>query len=120
MGGSNAYITKQDIAMIEEVADVSKWSPRMRAPMEAVYGEEDFPRLWGAWCQAYRDYYSRGGDICSTRVKEILCPTLIIHGAKDAMVAPEHVEFLHQNIPGSSKYVFQEGKHNLHMKYKDQ
>ena len=31
---------------------------RMRAPMEAIYGE-DFPVLWAAWCQAYRDYYSR-------------------------------------------------------------
>ena len=25
---------------------MSKWSPRMREPMEAVYGVEGFPKLW--------------------------------------------------------------------------
>lgn len=117
--GSNAYIAEPDIAMIEQVADVSQWSARMRAPMEAIYGDE-FPVLWAAWCQAYRDIYSRGGDICSERVHDISCPTLVIHGAKDAMVAPEHVDFLHETIPFASKYIFEDGKHNLHMKYKDQ
>ena len=29
-----------------QVEDVSKWSPRMREPMEAVYGVEGFPKLW--------------------------------------------------------------------------
>ena len=62
----------------------------------------------------------RGGDICSERVHDISCPTLVIHGAKDAMVAPEHVDFLHETIPFASKYIFEDGKHNLHMKYKDQ
>ena len=70
------------------------------------------------------------------------CPALVIHGQKDAMVAEEHVHFLHQvniilkttssfrrkltafyhfqAIPFASKYIFEEGKHNLHLKYKDQ
>lgn len=118
--GTYAYIVKSDMDMIEAVEDVSKWSPRMRAPMEEVYGVEGFPVLWSAWCKAYRDYFERGGDICSEDVHKIGCPTLIIHGAKDAMVAPEHVDFLHEFIPFSSKYIFEDGKHNLHFKYKDQ
>jgi len=36
------------------------------------------------------------------------------------MVAPEHVDFLHEFIPFSSKYIFEDGKHNLHFKYKDE
>jgi len=118
--GTNAYIAKSDMDMIEAVEDVSKWSPRMRAPMEEVYGVEGFPVLWSAWVKAYRDYFERGGDICSEDVHKIGCPTLVIHGAKDAMVAPEHVDFLHEFIPFSSKYIFEDGKHNLHFKYKDE
>ena len=32
--------------IVLQVEDVSKWSPRMREPMEAVYGVEGFPKLW--------------------------------------------------------------------------
>jgi len=118
--GSNAYITKADIAMVEAVADVSQWSPRMRQPMEEVYGVEGFPRLWSEWVAAYLDFWARGGDICSEEVHKVSCPTLVIHGAKDAMVAEEHVHFLHETIPFAQKFIFEEGKHNLHMKYRDE
>lgn len=118
--GSNAYIAKSDMDMIEAVEDVSKWSPRMRAPMEEVYGVEGFPVLWSAWCNAYKSYFERGGEICSEDVHKISCPTLVIHGAKDAMVAPEHIDFLHEFIPFATKYIFEDGKHNLHFKYKEQ
>jgi len=118
--GSNAYIAKADIAMIEAVADVSQWSPRMRRPMEEVYGVEGFPRLWAGWVAAYMHYWQRGGDICSEEVHKVSCPTLVIHGAKDAMVAEEHVHFLHETIPFAQKFIFEDGKHNLHMKYSDQ
>ena len=36
----------QNIVIVLQVEDVSKWSPRMREPLEAVYGVEGFPKLW--------------------------------------------------------------------------
>ena len=51
--GSNAYISQWDIDNINQVADVSQWSDRMRKPMEEMYGDS-FPSLWSGWCQAYR------------------------------------------------------------------
>ena len=33
---------------------------RMKAPMLEMYGAE-FPKLWGDWCQAYRDFYNEKG-----------------------------------------------------------
>ena len=51
--GSNAYISQWDIDNINQVSDVSKWSDRMRKPMEEMYGDS-FPSLWSGWCQAYR------------------------------------------------------------------
>merc|ERR1712130_912832 len=100
--GSNAYLVQEDIDMIKQVEDVSNWSARMKEPMEAVYGVEE------------------GGNICSHEVHKISCPTLVIHGQKDAMVAEEHVHFLHEAIPFADKFIFEDGKHNLHLKYKDQ
>jgi len=115
--GSNAYINDQDIAMIDKVADVSAWSERMKAPMLEMYGAE-FPKLWGDWCQAYRDFYNeKGGDICCSLLPDITAPTLVIHGNKDVMVAQEHVAHLTNNIKGAQSYIFREGKHNLHFKY---
>ena len=35
------------------------------------------------------------------QVHKISCPTLVIHGQKDAMVAEEHVHFLHEVSPSS-------------------
>jgi len=117
--GANSYIAKSDIEMIEQVADISKWSDRMRKPMEDIYGDS-FPDMWSSWVNAYKSYYAAGGDICSDLLKNISAPSLVIHGAKDAMVAEEHIDFLHTNIKGSTKFVFQDGKHNLHFKYKEE
>lgn len=114
--GANSYIAKSDIEMIEQVADISKWSDRMRKPMEDTYGDS-FPDMWLSWVNAYKSYYANGGDICSDLLKNISAPSLVIHGAKDAMVAGEHIDFLHENIKGSNKFVFKDGKHNLHFKY---
>ena len=41
----------------------------------------------------------------------------MIHGMKDVMVAEEHVHHLAENIKNSEKVIWQEGKHNLHLKY---
>jgi len=117
--GANAYIAKSDIDMIEKVSDVSQWSDRMRKPMEDIYGSS-FPSLWSSWCEAYKDYYDKGGDICKDDLAKITAPSLVIHGMKDAMVAEEHIHFLHQNINNSKQVIWEEGKHNLHLKYRNE
>ena len=87
--------------------------------MEDIYGSS-FPTLWTAWCGAYKEYYANGGDICKDDLAKITAPALVIHGMKDAMVAEEHIHFLHENIPSSKQVIWPEGKHNLHLKYKEE
>jgi hypothetical protein len=35
----NAYASKTDFELLEKVWDVSKWSQKMRGPMEQIYGK---------------------------------------------------------------------------------
>ena len=118
---ANAYFEDEDLDMILKVRDVSQWSSRMRAPMEEVYGKDYFPILWEQWCVSILNLASKTADrnICKELLEKIHCPCLIMHGAKDAMVASEHPDMLHRSIKGSRLVVFPDGKHNLHFKYKE-
>lgn len=116
--GSNAYVTKEDIDLFEKTRDVSNWSQRMRETMENIYGDE-FQQLWSAWVDGMRDIFDKrdDGDLCLEEVKQVQCPTLIVHGAKDAMCPQFHAEYLHREIQGSKLVMIEEGKHNLHLKH---
>ena len=74
-----------------------------REPMEQVYGKEYFPQLWEEWVDAITDlaYSTQDKNLCRQILPDIRCPSLIIHGNKDAMVASEHPEYLHKRIPNS-------------------
>ena len=89
--------------------------------MEEVYGKEYFPQLWEAWVQSIITLASKTPDrnICKELLGQINCPSLIVHGAKDAMVASAHPDMLHRKIRGSRLQIFPDGKHNLHFKYKE-
>ena len=89
-----------------DIRDINKWSEKMRIPMIQIYGEDYFQKMWSDWIDAVlRLYEKQNGDLCKQVLPKIKCPTLIIHGAKDAMVLPEHPTYLKQNIT-NSKFVF--------------
>uniref|UniRef100_A0A182PMZ4 AB hydrolase-1 domain-containing protein n=1 Tax=Anopheles epiroticus TaxID=199890 RepID=A0A182PMZ4_9DIPT len=116
--GSNSYISDTEVKIYEGIRDVRKWSARMREPMEQVYGVDHFPKLWSAWVDGLlRIYHERKGDICSGKLKHIKAPTLVVHGAKDPMIIPDHVPYLLNNIKNSDLHVFPDGKHNIHLRY---
>ena len=56
-------------------------------------------------------------DLCLEEVKRVQCPTLIVHGAKDAMCPQFHADYLKGNIRGSEMIIMEDGKHHLHLKY---
>ncbi|MGH0134920.1 UNVERIFIED_CONTAM: hypothetical protein FKN15_004265 [Acipenser sinensis] len=57
--GSNAYVTEDDIKLYNAVRDVSKWSERMRKPMEEMYGSEYFAKTWAAWVDGICQFAKR-------------------------------------------------------------
>lgn len=92
----------------------------MRQPMVDMYGEEGFQKLWDDWCDAVKEISKKGGNICKELLPAIKCPTLVLHGKKDPMIVPEHPDYLIKHIPNSKLYVFDEGKHNIHLRYAQQ
>jgi len=87
------------------IRDINKWSEKMRTPMIQIYGEDYFQKMWSDWIDAVlRLYEKQNGDLCKQVLPKIKCPTLIIHGTKDALVLPEHPTYLKQNI-ANSKFV---------------
>lgn len=84
---------------IKDIRDVSKWSAKMRGPMEKVYGVEYFAQLWSEWIDAMIQLYEKNnGNICKELLGDIKAKTLIVHGAKDPMVLAEHIPFLRKSI----------------------
>ena len=117
--GGNAYVTQEDIDMYAATADLSTWSERMRAPLEAVYGD-DLQRIWTDWNAAMVTYLERhNGNLIEHHLKSIKCPTLVLHGERDPMVPPHHPRHLVRAITDARLLVFPEGKHNIHLKYAD-
>ncbi|XP_012217385.1 valacyclovir hydrolase [Linepithema humile] len=119
--GANSYIHPDEIKAYESIRDINKWSEKMKAPMIQVYGEDHFRNTWSNWIDAMlRLYKKQNGDLCKQVLSKIKCPTLIIHGAKDAMVLPEHPTYLKQNIINSKVHIFEKGAHNLHLRYAEE
>ncbi|XP_014666242.1 PREDICTED: valacyclovir hydrolase-like isoform X2 [Priapulus caudatus] len=115
--GSNATVTEKDMKMYDATRDIKNWSERMKGPMLAMYGE-GFQKLWSDWIDGFdRLLREKGGDLCLSETDKVRCPTLIIHGQKDAMVGQEHADYLHSHINGSKLVLLPDGKHNLHFKY---
>ncbi|XP_036438174.1 valacyclovir hydrolase [Colossoma macropomum] len=116
--GSNAYVSEQDLKIYNAIRDVSMWSERMRRPMEQMYGPEYFSQTWKRWVDGISRFADNPqGNICRELLQLIICPTLIVHGAKDPMVPSFHPEYLLQKIQGSRLHVIPEGKHNLHLRF---
>ncbi|KAJ8955094.1 hypothetical protein NQ314_006977 [Rhamnusium bicolor] len=81
-----------------KIRDISKWSEKMSAPLVALYTEKGLQTMWDSWCDTLTDIHKSGGDICKHCLEDIKCPTLILHGDKDPMVAAEHPDYLSSHI----------------------
>ncbi|XP_022191087.2 valacyclovir hydrolase [Nilaparvata lugens] len=115
--GGNAYVTDKDLKIYQGIRDISRWSEAMRAPLINLYGEAYFKETWESWVDSFQHILDNGGDLCKTLLPNIQCPTFVLHGAKDPIVPDEHPKYLKENIKDCRLHVFENGKHNIHIKY---
>ncbi|XP_075529427.1 serine hydrolase BPHL-like isoform X2 [Dermacentor variabilis] len=119
--GGNAFVTEHDVQLLEATRNIDKWSEKMRASMEAMYGTEHFRQLWSRYCDFYQDLLHKNyGEVCRKELPLIRCPTLVVQGGKDPLVPMHHALYLLQHIAKAKLYLVPDGKHNLHFKYADE
>ncbi len=117
--GGNSFLSEEELHVFQSIRSLSTWSPRAIEPLAEVYGDE-LQSLWDKYVTGLEDLYSAGGDIYRSRLGDIRCPTLILHGETDPIVPAMHPEILHREIAGSEYYGFPEGKHNIHKRYAEE
>ncbi|XP_039750766.1 uncharacterized protein LOC120626995 isoform X1 [Pararge aegeria] len=115
--GANAYILPTEIAAYRKIADVNTWAKHLRVPMVEVYGKERFAQYWARWVDCMSVALEAKMDICSEHLKNIKCPTLVLHGCKDPLVDPVHAPYLIENIKKSVLYIYTDGKHDIHIRH---
>lgn len=120
--GAGSYYTPKEAKMFEVIRDVSKWSERMRKPMEEMYGVDEFPKFWSAWIDGVNEIIKKNdGNLCKEKLPKIKASVLILHGKKDPMVdGDEHIPYLRNKINNCKYYEFPDGKHNIHLRYADE
>ncbi|CAL8069615.1 unnamed protein product [Orchesella dallaii] len=119
--GSHSYADDRAVKFSQEMCDRAFWSKSMLEAAERMYGPEYLFKMMRDWHKAVSDFYKEGLDVTFKEgLPKIQCPTLHIHGGKDAVLGVEHAEFLRDNIPNSSFWLMPDGKHNLHLRYTDE
>ena len=118
--GTKAYITKQDIELLERTRNLADWDQRMREFREKTYGDS-LQKLWSHVVDAMIEIYKqRNGDLCMTEVQRVQCPTMVLHGMKDALCPRVHAVYLKEQLlkngVSANLVEISEGKHNLQLR----
>ncbi|KAG7213265.1 hypothetical protein KM043_002565 [Ampulex compressa] len=118
----NAYVAPEEIDIYQKFRSIDGWSEKMRAPLIEIYGEDYFRKTWADWVDSVVKIARKrkDGNLCRELIPQIRCPTLIVRGAKDAMVLPEHGDYLKEHIAGARLKTFEKGAHNLHLRYHEE
>ena len=101
--GAHAYVEQSDLENFEKLRNVDNWNPTIRTMMEQYYGQE-LATAYNKWLDGFSSVCTdpvRQGDICKKEVREVRCPTLIVHGDQDAIVPISQIEFLQNNFQNS-------------------
>ena len=116
--GAKAYSTDEEIQLYETIRDIKNWEESIYQEMVGIYGSS----LQSKWSHVLdsriKHHTLNKGDICMKALPKILCPTLIIHGAKDKFCPAFHASYLRDHIDKSQLEIIAEGRHALHFKYK--
>ncbi len=115
--GTGCYVTDEEVGVYEKIRDVGSWESKIREPLAKMYGAS-LQEKWSARLSELQGYLAlNNGDICTKALSKVLCPTLIMHGAKDTFTPLFQAEYLRDHVTGSRLGVMEQGKHMLHLKH---
>lgn len=110
--GTRSYVTDNEVKVYEKIRDVGSWDAKIFDPLTKIYGSS-LQDKWSACLDELKNYLTvNHGDICTKALSKVSCPTLIVHGAKDAFTPLFHAEYLRDHVTRSHLVVMEHGKHN--------
>lgn len=119
--GTNSFILPEEVKIYKSIRDIESWSVKMREPFITLYGKDYFQTTWSKWIDTMIVLFEKNnGNICNEHLAHIKCPTLIVHGKKDVLVSHEHPPYLNKHIKNSRVKYFEQGSHNLHLRYPEE
>lgn len=112
--GTLAYIPEKYKVMWRILCTLEMWEEARRKEYIKLYGNrETLEKIW----YKHMSYTYTTTDICKDRVKEIKCPTFVLHGKKDTMIPKEFFDHLVANIPDVESHLFPDGVHDIHISH---
>lgn len=114
--GGHLYNRKSESSFqMQQIYDDPQVLPEAaRLKLANYHGAEYWPQVIRNWSGAWIELYQRAGDLYRTRLAEIRCPVLIMHGAHDEHTPVSEMEELARRIPTAQLVIYPEGGHSLH------
>jgi valacyclovir hydrolase len=117
--GGNSDIRPDDVKGLDQTRDLSNWPRRRRLALQAVYGDR-LVELWNSYCDGMHHLHLRGGEICGDRLREVRCPTLVIHGEQDPLISEDRARAFQNGITGAEFHLIRGGRHNVHLTHHEE
>lgn len=110
--GTLAYIPEKYHQRWRMLCRVEMWDKKRQDDYARIYGSrQTLERIW----HTHMQYIYTTSDICKDRVKNIRCPTFVLHGKKDVLIPIEFYDHLVAEIPDCDSYIFPDGLHDYHV-----
>jgi pimeloyl-ACP methyl ester carboxylesterase len=114
--GAQPSITARDTAAIRSWLLERPLSPTWQEQLTHLHGDPYWRSLLPLYVDIQEKLVAEGGILIShAELARIRCPTLIMHGIRDRVVAVEYASMLSQYIPDSQLRLFDAG-HALHLR----
>ena len=118
--GGQPSITKRDTVAIRSWLLEKPLSPTWQEQLTLLHGDPYWRSLLPLYVDVQEQLVAEGGVLISNEeLASIRCPTLIMHGIRDRIVAVEYASMLSQYIPDSQLRLFDAG-HALHLRCADE
>ncbi|KAJ7395026.1 Valacyclovir hydrolase [Pitangus sulphuratus] len=87
--GANASVTQEDVRIYNGIRDVSKWSEKVRKPLEEMYGHNYFAKTCEAWVDGI-SHFAENSDVCGEDYSEAVVPlqSMKVNGSAEIRLQP--------------------------------
>ena len=112
--GGESRLLEEERAAWPALADTSTWPPRALERFVEAQGPLNYPGIFQRMLDGYNAVLDAGGEIIFSRLGEIRCPVLILHGEQDDVVPVKQAYTLKAGMPHAELHVFPDAGHLLH------